>query len=186
MKKTRTGKKYAGFTFIELTVAIFILSLIMLTAVSVFAKVALVRKEYGKTLNDVRSGREAIQIMAKNMRVSSQLNYLNAGDSTAIYFFSSSQARCISYRFYNNSLQMAEASPGGITLADCSGASVNYSNSYVPVTSGMKVTGSFNITPTNETSSPKVIGRGTIDMVIDDNEKMQTTVAFLDYIGILN
>lgn len=169
----------------ELIVAIFILSVIMLASVSVFANVILARKNSMKNLNNISAGRDVIQTMAKNMRVSSQLNYVTAGNNKSIYFFNSARGLCVSYLFSNGSLFSDTAAPGGPANVDCSTVSVTY-NYIAMLDPDVSVDGSFLITPTNSVGPSKVIGRGTINMVIDGKDSLQTTVSFFDYIGIIN
>jgi hypothetical protein len=91
-----------------------------------------------------------------------------------IRMFNNSQGICISYKFSNGNLEMAEKT------SDCSGS---YSN-YTPLASG--VTGGFNVQITNAESDPKKIGRAAILMqTIDKETSMQTTVSFRDYTDII-
>lgn len=175
----KKNKKYSAFSLIELMVAIFILSLITLVAVSVFANIVRARKNAIKDSSDIGAGREAIEIMAKNIRMSSHLS--PAGNSSLVYFFSEVTGECISYSISNNVLKSATASPNG---TDCTPGAVTYN--YTAMTrSDMTVAGSFIVTQTNATSSPKVIGRVTMIMLIDGKYNLQTTLSVRNYEGII-
>ena len=78
----KKNKKFAGFSFVELMISIFILSLIMLASVAVFSSIVKARKDALKVSTDIETGREAIEIMAKNIRMSSHLG----GSSSTIIF----------------------------------------------------------------------------------------------------
>lgn len=177
----KKNKKYSAFSMIELTVAIFILSIIMLASVSVFANIVWTRKNALKISRDVETGREAIQIMAKNIRMGSHLG----GDSSSIYFFSELTVQCISYRFNANSkvLESSFKNKANASDEDCSPGHVG-AYGYTPITSAdMQATGSF---ITKETDVPsKVIGRETINMLVDGKYNLQTTVSFRNYEGII-
>ncbi|MFA7319757.1 MAG: hypothetical protein WC022_04150 [Parcubacteria group bacterium] len=175
----KKNKKYPAFSLLELVMAIFILSLITLTAVSVFANIVRTRKNAIKAANDIEAGREAIEIMAKNIRMGSHLS--PGGSSNLIYFFSEVTGECISYSISGNRLNSAAAAPSG---TDCTPGAVNYT--YQPMTrSDMTVTGSFVVTQTNTTSTPKVIGRVTTVLLIDGKYNLQTTISIRNYEGII-
>lgn len=182
-KNTRGNKKnQAAFSMIELMVAIFILSLITLTSVTVFAKIVSARKYVRESSNDIEAGREAIQVMAKNIRMSSFLGTKNSGK--LVYFYSEVSSTCISYRFSGNVLYSALHSPFGTGADKCSTDNINYG--WLPITrSDMQADGIFIVTNTDTTSTPKVIGRGTINMLIDGRYNLQTTVSFRNYEGII-
>jgi len=174
----KKNKKYPAFSLLELVMAIFILSLITLTAVSVFANIVRTRKDAIKVANDIQAGREAIEIMAKNIRMGSHLS--PAGSSNLIYFFSEVTGECVSYSISGNRLNSATAAPSG---TNCAPGAVTYA--YAPMTrSDMTVTGSFIVTQTN-TSTPKVIGRATVVMLIDGKYNLQTTISIRNYEGII-
>lgn len=179
----KKNKKYQAFSLVELMMAIFILSVIMLVSVSVFANVVWTRKNSLKVSNDLAAGREAIQIMAKNIRMGSRLDYIS-GNTKAIYFFSEVTGSCISYRFSGGVLSGSEVAPGGASNMECSTAFVTYH--YSPMTrSDMQVDGSFVRTKTDTVSTPKIIGKATVAMLVDGKYNLQTTISFRNYEGII-
>lgn len=176
------NQKYSAFSLIELMVAIFILSLITLTAVSVFASVMRARSDAVKSANNIEAGREAIEIMAKNIRMGSHLGPANS--STSIYFYSEVAAQCIRYSIAGNVLSSATAAPVG---TDCTPGVATY-GANLPMTrtdGAMTATGSFIVTQTNAVSNPKAIGKVTVIMLVDGKYTLQTTISIRNYEGII-
>ena len=185
IKKT---KNYSAFSMVELMVAIFILSLITLTSVAFFANVAWARKNSLKLSKNIENGREAIQIMAKNIRMGSHLG--PAGNTTLIYFFSEVTVQCVSYRFNaaTQTLESAFQNKADASDEDCSPVHVG-AYSYTPLTStDMEATGSFTVKQTDTVG--KVIGMATINMLVDSmlvgkKYSLETAISFRNYEGII-
>lgn len=174
-------KKYEAFSLVEMLIAIAILSIIMLAAVMVFSTVVKAKKNSVMISSDIGTAREALELMAKDMRMSSQLDYIG-GDDTKISFRSNSTNTCVSYWFDGNSVESAF----DYSASDCSSGSYSYS----PITeSDVEIDGKFVISPTNidvSDQSNNTIGKGTILITVDGKYDLQTTVSFRDYNGISN
>ncbi len=183
--KNKKQKIYPGFSLIEMVIAIFIFSLITLVSISVFSSTALVEKKSQKIQQDLESATTSLELMAKNMKMSNQLDYIIAGDKTGVYMFNASQQLCIEYKFDNNNqeLQMATAAPyfdsnsGGVS---CKPVDVSY-NAYVAIMK--KTTGQFKITKTDIASNK--IGMGTVIITVDGTDHLQMTASFRDYFDII-
>ncbi len=177
----KQNKKYAAFSMVELMISIFILSLITLTSVAVFANIVWARKNSLKISNDIETGREAIQIMAKNIRMSSNLD----GNTSTIYFFSEPTMQCISYKFDTNAkiLKSALRTRPDATDEDCSPGHIG-AYSYNAITStSMKAVGSFIVKKTD--TAAKVVGSVTVVMMVDEKYSLQTTISIRNFQGII-
>lgn len=177
MKKNKI-KNRSGFSLLEMVISIFIFVVVILTAVSIFANMASARQEARRIQKNMEDARTALDLMAKNMRMSTELRKVSATD---IYMFNTSQGICIRYQFDGRTLKMGEGNPISSTSTDCSG--IVPDSSLNKIVSSNNVSGSFAVIPTS-TTDPKVIGRATVTMTID-GVRLQTTVSFRDYNGIV-
>lgn len=187
-------KKYPAFSFLEVVISIFIFSLVILTATAIFSKVILARKSAKQIQNDVDTAKIVVDMVAKNIQMSSGLTCSDGTNNSCseIYFFSNSQKVCMKYRFdsfFIKVLASAQAEPGDPSdpaYPNCNPMTSEPYSGLVAVTpAGMDTTGKFIITPTDKTSSPKVIGKGTILLIIDGKYNLQTTVSFREYDGTI-
>ncbi|MFA6160369.1 MAG: prepilin-type N-terminal cleavage/methylation domain-containing protein [Parcubacteria group bacterium] len=177
--KNKKNKNYQGFSLLEMLISVFIFVVTIITAVSIFVNVASARQQSRKIQKNMEDARTALDLMAKNMRMSVGLNQKASNE---IYMFNSSQGICIDYKFEDGSLKMGQNSPVGDST-DCSSSNVGAYN-LTPITSD-NVSGKFMITQTSSTSDPKVIGKAVIIMKIDEVANIQTTVSFRDYNDII-
>lgn len=173
-KNKRHDKK--GFSLLELIIAIFIFSLVMMVVVSAFLRVADARKRAKGMQQNLENMQYAMELMAKSLRTGSMISA--GGTAPNIQFFENSQGKCIEYAFQNNRLQYRVGS--GADKASCSFSSAfsDMTNEFVTANSG------FKITP----SSSSVLGRVTVVMEIcsdascsGDKSSIQTTVSLRDY-----
>jgi prepilin-type N-terminal cleavage/methylation domain-containing protein len=183
-KDNRALKKSApcpkGFSLLEMIIAIFIFSVIILTSVSIFAKIFSVRGKTRSIQMNMESGRVALENIAKNMRMSSGLK-VNGSDQD-IYMYNNSQSQCVEYKFSGSALQAAQANPSDPDNPDCAPGAVAYT--FYPIVTGMAgVTGRFLITSTD--ISGKVIGKASVILMINGGNNIQTSVSFRDYQGII-
>lgn len=179
MKKNKI-KNRSGFSLLEMVISIFIFVVVILTAVSIFANMASARQEARRIQKNMEDARTALDLMAKNMRMSTGLG--PDGNGSEIYMFNTSQEVCIRYQFDDRTLKMGEGNPPAGTT-NCDPGSVTYSSNQI-VSSNNATDGSFEVTQTSTTADPKVIGRATVTMTID-GVRLQTTVSFRDYNGIV-
>lgn len=180
MKNKKIKLRKNGFSLIEMVVAVFVFSIISLTAVAVFANVVRTREYTRDMQKDLESSRTAIEQMAKNMRLSTGLASYNS--NSGIYMYNTSQEKCVKYQFVGKQLEssVVEApEPEADGSIDCESASYDLT----PITEANITKGKFFVTETDVAS--KVIGRVTIVMTIDDKEHLQTSVSLIDYTGII-
>lgn len=179
IQENKYQKKYSGFSLLEMMISMFIFVLAIVTAVSIFSNVSFTRKNSREIQKNMEDARTALDLMAKNMRMSIGLN----GTASMIYMFNTSQNKCVSYMFSGGKLQMSQVSPGGSLPEDekCLPANISYVGYQDIIKSD--VSGSFVIVPTSITS-PKTVGKATIILTIG-GVNMQTSVSFRDYNNIV-
>ncbi|MFZ2975678.1 MAG: prepilin-type N-terminal cleavage/methylation domain-containing protein [Candidatus Moraniibacteriota bacterium] len=184
--KNKKNKNYSGFSLLEMMISMFIFVLTIVTAVSIFSNVSFTRKNSREIQRNMEDARTALDLMAKNMRMSIGLDYNVVGNNQAIYMLNSSQSNCVSYRFSGGKLQIAQEVLGTAPLeADkckpVGGTGVTY-GPYVDVIEN-NVTGSFVIT-TTLTGATRRVGKATIILTVN-GVNMQTSVSFRDYNNIV-
>ena len=179
-KIIKNNKKYQGFSLLEVLIAMFIFTLMFTASISVFSEVFSARQKAREIERNIEDARTAIDLMAKNMRMSTSLKKV-IGEET-VYMYNTSQEQCISYKFEGKELKISQANPAGADDKNCDPSHVAY-GSFNPITSD-NVSGKFVITET-KTSSPKIIGKATVNMEINESINVQTTVSFRDYDDII-
>lgn len=176
----KQNKNYPGFSLLEMMISMFIFVLTIITAVSIFSNVSFTRKNSREIQRNMEDARTALDLMAKNMRMS--IGLVDDGDQR-IYMFNTSQNSCVSYMFSGGRLQMSQVFPTSSLSEDqkCLPANVSYVNYQDIIQSN--VSGSFIIIPTSITT-PKTVGKATIVLAID-GVNIQTSVSFRDYNNIV-
>ncbi|MDR3559183.1 MAG: type II secretion system protein [Candidatus Pacebacteria bacterium] len=197
MKNKKKKNKLAGFSLIEMIVAMAIAVIIMLAVVAAFAGMVKTRNTVRDEQQDLENARNAMDTMAKELRFSSDVSINGSGGSgKEIAFYDNSSLKCTIYRLASGKIQMAEADPVS-TATDpnqfChnggsnSIAYFNASGTYRDLTSvnsgGMTISNlpglgslEFNLDPQASTH----VGKATILMTVD-GYSLQTTVSFRNY-----
>ncbi|MDO9231355.1 MAG: prepilin-type N-terminal cleavage/methylation domain-containing protein [bacterium] len=170
--KNKKNKNYQGFSLLEMLISMFIFVVTIIIAVSIFANVASARQKSRKIQKNMEDARTALDLMAKNMRMSTGLGEVS---NQEIYMYNNSQGQCVSYKFDNNKLKISQETPSDTDNPACD--TITYP-SYSSVI-GSDVSGSFVVVPTS-IIAPKAVGKATVILTID-GVNMQTSVSFRDY-----
>lgn len=154
-------------------ISMFIFVLTIITAVSIFSTVAHTRHKSREIQRNMEDARTALDLMAKNMRMSTGLG--PSGTVQEIYMYNNSQGQCISYKFDSSKLKISQETPSNPNIPACD------TILYPPYSSVIEsdVSGRFAIVPTSITA-PKTVGKATIILTIG-GVNMQTSVSFRDY-----
>jgi prepilin-type N-terminal cleavage/methylation domain-containing protein len=181
-------KKHKGFSLLEVVMAIFIFSLIMVASVSVFVSAFHARIAARKSQKGLEESRTAMETIAKNIRMSTKVANFSIGATNTVRMFNLSQGQCIAYEEVSNVLKSIKYIP-----SDPDPASVGYPDcETVPPTtdvllsSGADVT--FMVTPTVITAGSQVVGKATVLIKLTTGtmvDRIQTTTSFRDYKDIL-
>ena len=175
----RKNYKHKGFTLVEMLVSLFIFSIVATIVIASFVQMVKVRQETKTIQQDMEDARTAMELMAKNIRMSS--NVSSNVSSNAIYMFNNSQGECISYEISGGAIkQSAMTVPAGSDGSYCLSSNFN-SSSYVSISSSdIGSPSSFSVTST----SPTEMGKVTMEFTVQngsDKENIQTTVSLRDY-----
>jgi len=185
----------AGFSFVEMIVAIFIFALVVTASSGVFVKMIKSYKSAREIQRDLEDAQYAMNLMAKTIRTSSVVSCSNDGGSNfnliclsvpginAARVYDYSQDRCVTYRFSSNKLKVRSDSPS--TPGDKSTCVWNSANDDL-ITNFVSAV-NFSIVQ----SAPDVaVGKATISMQVcpasgcpagSDKAIIQTSVSLRDY-----
>ncbi len=174
--KKNLRKKLSAFTLVEILVAMFAFSLIMMATMNIFTRAY---SGYHMTLriqHDLENAQYAMNVLAKMLRTSSVVS----GSGSSVQFFDHSQDRCIQYRISGGAVQVA--SGVATTVNQCVTMALA---SFSSVTSGT-VTGSFLVTASTAIGGPPSrIGKVTIALSVSEeaahSARVQTTVSLRDF-----
>lgn len=180
-----------GFSLMELLVAMFISTLIVLTVVAAFASAFRAQKNARNTQKEIEDAKTSLEFMAKIMRMSSNLRPTTAGAKSAIYMFNKSlppNGKCVGFRYSSSRIYEDSCTPTAASVdnpcnagdaSDCDGGAY----ATVEITNANLSSAEFYI-PTYSVANP--IKRITISLQMNnsDNGKMQTTVSLRDYKNI--
>jgi prepilin-type N-terminal cleavage/methylation domain-containing protein len=188
MIKGKKTKNTRGFSIIELLVAVFIFTVIIMAATSTFTNTFSTWKKTRQTQADLEKARTALETIGKSIRMSNQLKY----SSDTLSMFNNSQNKCIRYNSdVGGSLVSTTCTPTEANIEattydceadnetdDCGGD--NYGNQVTLISSDAIL--NFNVEET-DVSSHK-IGKATMSILVGtgaQQRRIQTTVSFRDY-----
>lgn len=183
---------YRGFTLIEVVVSVFVFLVIMMSVSQTFTT-AFHGYSLAKTAQkELETAQFAVNTMAKILRDSSIVS--SSGSQTTVRFYEHAQGKCFEYKINatNNTIEMKSDSVSGTApmgeqpdvwkTNQC--GSMSFSSGYVVVASSVH-DGNFQVVPSDGASTPKVLGKITISLVIGEDvdhlARMQTTVSLRDY-----
>lgn len=171
-----------GFTLLELLIAVFIFSLIMVTSTSFFSRSIKTYKSVRSTQRNLEDAQFALSSMAKTIRTSTIIDPVSAqtAASLIVYDYSRTVDACIQYSFSSNRIQSrsADVPRDNCTTSTTFGSYSNLSNVYVN-------NAYFFVNPSNGTSH--LLGRVTISLDVcatslcSEKAKIQSSVSLRDY-----
>jgi type II secretory pathway component PulJ len=199
----RIGKKMhktrKGFSLMELLVAMFISTLIMISVVAAFASAFRAQKTARKVQRDLEDAKTAIEYMAKIIRMSSDVRP-RSGGGYAVYMYNKTTENCVGFRYDTASKTIKEQRCTPLDPNDpCANGTVNASAGTIAVgtdcasaPSETEISSQLNearfYVPNYGASStfPNPIRRVTVRMVMasDSNARMITTVSLRDYVNL--
>lgn len=177
-----------GFSFVEVLVAIFVFSLVMVATAGIFGNASKGYSSAKAIQKDLEAAQNAMNAMAKVIRTSSVVNL----SASRVDIYDYSQNKCIIYEFNttNNELlygandpqDAADPNPKSTCNFDGTGSS-NLITTGILIPA--QVSGSFSGSPSTASS----VGKITISMEVSpdltapgkDKARMQTTVSLRDY-----
>jgi prepilin-type N-terminal cleavage/methylation domain-containing protein len=185
--------KKKGFSFLEIMISIFIFSLMMTTISVTFASLFENYRNSRAIQMNLENAQFIINTMAKSLRTSSVLS----NTASSIKFYNYSDSNCFSYKFEDNSLQVASVSIDNISYptveerkAQCSSALLTYSNILTNVNDA-----NFSVIQSSE-GIPNVMGKVTVSIdvcansgsecseSVHDRARIQSSVSLRDYSSV--
>ena len=181
----------SGFSLLEVMVAMFVFTVVMLATVAFFGTTVASYRNARAIQQDLENAQYAMNLMAKTIRTSS-IGTCNIPNSSKLCVYDYSQSQCIIYKLSSSSLQKGSGSP--TTPDDVSTCPFSTIES-----GGMNnMTGDVfinNLTFAPILSSSTVVGKVTISMEIcppnsdntacstreQDRVKIQSSVSLRDY-----
>jgi type II secretory pathway pseudopilin PulG len=109
MKLRRKNKK--GFSLMELMVAIFVSMIIIVAVVGTFAGVVKTRNIIRTSQQNLENVRGIMDLMAKTLRMSTQVVVGSGTPPTSIFFYNFSTNRCMSFRQHSSQIEVASINP---------------------------------------------------------------------------
>lgn len=177
-------KKYKGFSFVEMMVTVFVFSVIVTTALAVFVSVSTTQKESESSQEHAEDLRLILELMAKNIRMSSvDVSFLGVQELQDLYFYNYSQGKCINYCVTNTNVYHREIEVSRTNYPNCQDAFIGSceTNGSGMINIDSQISGKFRVIPTEDSLSGSA-GLVTVSVEFDDSEdKMQTTVSLRDY-----
>jgi Tfp pilus assembly protein PilV len=169
-----------AFSLPEVIVSMFIFVLMMLTVTSVFVVLVKMRKEAREMQRNMESIRYAVELMAKNIRMS-RVDNSSEGTDNKIFIYNNSQEKCMEFYFSEPNIMMKEkltASSDNCSSIDL-GNGINLTNFDANQIEGLK----FYYDKFESTS----LGYVTISVqMTGTQESAQTTVALRNYTNLGN
>ncbi|EKE19524.1 MAG: hypothetical protein ACD_8C00144G0007 [uncultured bacterium] len=184
--KLKTGKKVSskgGFSLVEVLVAMFVFSLVGVMLAGSFSGFLKSYVSAKKAQKSSESALNAINLMAKTIRSSTLYTTPIINSGSQILMLDNSQGSCVSFRYFNEAIQVAVGTAVASDVTECTEASfTNFSNltSVDDVTGVGDVTGLvFSGTASDLASATPVIGKVQISMKVQDKASthLQTTVS---------
>jgi prepilin-type N-terminal cleavage/methylation domain-containing protein len=185
--------KKKGFSFLEIMISIFIFSLMMTTISVTFASLFENYRNSRAIQMNLENAQFIMNTMAKSLRTSSVIS----NTASSIKFYNYSDSNCFSYKFEDNSLQVASVSIDNISYptveerkAQCSSALLTYSNILTNVNDA-----NFSVIQSSE-GIPNVMGKVTVSIdvcansgsecseSVHDRARIQSSVSLRDYSSV--
>lgn len=115
----RSKTKMAGFSLLEMIIAVAIFSLVMIVLVSTFVSMVSVRKKTREIQQNMENARVAMNSVAKALRNSDIIVPALDGNASIIRTYNYSQERCEQYEFNDNDLVYSFETVLVVNKADC-------------------------------------------------------------------
>ncbi len=179
MNTIRQKKKRKGFSLVEVIISLFIFTIIMIAASQIFAQTFAGYRYTRNLQRDIENAQFIMAILSKELRTSTIVEPDGVSNAaSSVQFFDHSQQRCIKYRITGGVVEVASQSVASANVCN----STNFSAGNYAVISTGTVTGSFDITQSDD--SPRRVGKVTMALLIKEGvheASIQTSVSLRDY-----
>lgn len=171
-----------GFTLVEILVALFIFVILMVGVSQIFGAAFFGYRNTRAVQKDLENAQFTLNSMVKMLRTSTVVSPA-ASNTNRVRFYDYSQGLCIEYWIDGGNKTLSVISASTSDSDQCKLANFP-AGSFAPLTSG-NVSGTFVLTPSDGTSSPKVVGKVTVSLQIQEAQthaaRIQSSVSLRDY-----
>ncbi len=177
-----------GFSLLEVLLAVFIFSLIMVGVTTYFVGITRTNQNTLRLQRNLEDVRFAMNRVAKILRTATVVIPISDSMVSTVRAYDYSQEKCIEYAFVETA--MRESVSGDIVLPDgtektkCESAANFSSGDIVSVANGATLSGKFSVVPSSAVTGSEHAGRVTINATItrqNTSSTIQTTVSLRNY-----
>lgn len=173
-----------GFSLLEVLLATFIFSIIMVGVTSYFVSITVANQNTKRLQQNLEDIQFTMNRIAKSLRTSVVIS--SHGD---LRVFDYSQSLCLRYKFEGNgmveySALLPEGEPDEKVWCNNLSLSSFTSSTLVSVTNGAALSGQFFVSPSSDTPGSEAAGRITMNATISrqgSSSTIQTTVSLRNY-----
>lgn len=188
LRRKETGAMLRGFSLLEVLLATFIFSIVMVSVTVYFAGIARANQNSKRLQQNLEDVRFAMNRIAKVLRTSVVISPKEtAGTSVStVRVFDYSQSKCFQYEFVSSGMMEYEANPPSGTTDEkawCETAALS-SVPLVSVSSGASLQGTFFVSTSEDTASNERAGRIMMNAKItraSNSSTIQTTVSLRNF-----
>lgn len=183
-------KNLPGFSLLEVLLATFIFSIVMVGVTSYFVSIAAANQNTKRLQQNLEDIRFAMSRVAKVFRTSVVVSPTSSQDVAEIRVFDYSQSQCLRYAFEGSgmveySMTLPEGQPDEKLWCDGLSSAAFTSNTLVSVENGATLKGRFAVVPSDDGSGgSELAGRVTMNATVtrqNDASTVQTTVSLRNY-----
>lgn len=178
-----------GFSLIEVIVAMFVSTVIILSVTAAFASAFRAQKKAREVQKSIEEAKASLELMAKIIRMSSNIKVEGAQSGTGknVYMYNKSTEKCVQFEFADNKITEKYCDPSSsdnpcgsnnIAAVDCFGGASGIK--IIDITRDSLSSAGFFI-PSYSFSDPIKRVAIRMEMKEDSNAKLQTTVSARDY-----
>lgn len=177
-------KNKGGFSLIEVLVAMFISTLIIISITAAFASAFKAQKKAREIQKSIEESKVAMEYMAKIIRMSGNIKSVSGGDGVSMY--NKSTEKCVVFTYDAGNIEEEKCTPSSEddpcsngTSGDCTGSSYGSPNAIT--SNGILDNVKFNVSSGSGTAIDTVTIFMKIKSTIDSNGNFQTTISARDY-----
>lgn len=180
-------KKSQGFSLLEVLLATFIFSVVMVGVTSYFVSITATNQHTKRLQQNLEDVQFVMNRVAKVLRTSVIIAPASGGTTSNMRIFDYSQSRCLLYEFGNDKiLEYSTLLPTGTSdeKSWCKNIAFSSPSVLVDTSNGMNLTGRFVVIPSNSTPGSEAAGLVTMNATISrqgNSTTIQTTVSLRNY-----
>lgn len=186
-RMSTSSKKSRGFSLLEVLLATFIFSVVMVGVTSYFVSITTANQNTKHLQQNLEDVQFVMNRVAKILRTSVVIAPTSGGVTSNLRFFDYSQSQCFLYEFENDRILEYTASLPASTPDEkswCKNFVFSSPSILVDTSNGMNLAGRFVVVPSNSTPGSEAAGLVTMNATISrqgNSTTIQTTVSLRNY-----